>query len=197
MSVKFPLVVISGPAGVGKTTVVKALLKIYPKLRPTVTYTTRQKRVKSTEDKIMHYVSIEEFERRRDNNEFLEWALVHGDYYGTHKVETEELLQNYPVILNIDVQGAKQVKQLFEDRVVTIFLLPESHEQIVDHIIKRGEMTEGSFQERLRSAEHELSHQDYFDYMIVNHEGKLNETIDQITAILRPRLIALIGSLDI
>ena len=184
----FPLIVISGPAGVGKTTVVKALRKMYPELCSSVTYTTRAPRNYSVEDKIMHYVSKMEFEKRRDNGEFLEWAVVHGDFYGTHRLETEDLLQNNPVIFNIDVQGAEQIKELYGPRVLTIFLLPESHEQMVDHIKKRGEMTDGSFAARLKSAEMELSRQDKFDYKIVNHEGQLHETIEQIQTILAPIL---------
>lgn len=183
-----PLIVISGPAGVGKTTVVKALLKIYPSLHSSVTYTTRQKRHKSTEDKVMHYVTVEEFERLKHDGAFIEWAVVHGDFYGTHKQETEDLLKTNPVIFNIDVQGAEQLKTLYKDRVMTIFLAPESQEQMVDHIKKRGEMTEGSFQERLKSAERELAKQDDFDYKIVNFEGKLNETIEKIIDILKPYL---------
>ena len=185
---KNPLIVISGPAGVGKTTVAKSLLKIYPELRSSVTFTTRKKREKSKEDKKMFYVDVDEFDERKKNKEFLEWATVHGDFYGTHKEETEKLLKTNPVIFNIDVQGAEQIKELYKDQVITIFLLPESHEQIVDHIKKRGEMSEGSFQERLKSAEKELAKQDDFDYKIVNYEGKLNETIEAIVEILKPHL---------
>ena len=183
-------IIISGPAGVGKTTVAKALLKTYPHLRSSVTYTTRHKRQNSTEDKKMYYVEKEEFERRRDVGEFLEWAVVHGDYYGTHKAETEALLRISPVLFNIDVQGAQQLKRLYGDAVVAIFLLPESHEQLVDHLRERGEMSEGTFQARLRSAEHELSAQDSFDYRVVNAEGKLNETVEHIRAIIDPLLAA-------
>ncbi len=180
----FPLIVICGPAGVGKTTVVKTLLKIYPLLHSSVTYTTRQKRWKSTEDKVMHNITIPEFAARREKGEFLEWALVHGDLYGTHRRETENLLETNPVIFNIDVQGAEQIKKQYGERVTTIFLLPESHEQMVSHIRRRGEMTEGSLEERLKSAEKELMEQDKFDHKVVNREGKLNETIEAISSII-------------
>jgi len=187
---KHPLIVISGPAGVGKTTVAKALKKIYPQLQTSVTFTTRQKRTQSTEDKKMYYVERDEFLQRVENDEFLEWATVHGDLYGTHKGETEAILEASPVLFNIDVQGAQQIKKLYGEQVITIFLLPESTEQMVDHIKKRGEMSEGSFKERLKSAEKELAKQDEFDHKIVNYEGKLNETIDTVLALIEPYLKA-------
>ncbi|HAT03478.1 MAG TPA: guanylate kinase [Candidatus Magasanikbacteria bacterium] len=195
MKLYHPLVVICGPAGVGKTTVVKSLLKIFDELKSSITFTTREKRHKSTEDKIMHYVSMKEFEERRDRGEFLEWANVHGDLYGTHRTETEKLLKDYPVVFNIDVQGAEQVKKMYKDQVITIFLVPESHEQMVDHIKNRGEMSKGSFRQRLKSAEHELAKQDEFDYKIVNKEGELNETIEKIVSILEEKTV-LRGGLD-
>lgn len=189
-----PLIIISGPAGVGKTTVAKALLKIYPELRSSVTYTTRKKRERMTEDKKMYYVETEEFEQRKAANEFLEWAVVHGDLYGTHRGETEAILKTNPVLLNIDVEGARQLKEYYGDRVRSLFLLPESHEQMVDHLKYRGEMTEGNFAARLASAEKELLRQDEFDYRVVNKEGRLNETIRAIQEILDPILLSSLGS---
>jgi len=180
-----PLIIISGPAGVGKTTVAKALLKTFPELKTGVTYTTRKPRALSTEDKKMYYVSREEFEQRRDANEFLEWAVVHGDYYGTHRAETEKVMALGPVLLNIDVQGAEQLMSVYKERCISIFLLPESHEQMVDHIKNRGEMSEGNFQARLKSAEFELAKKDHFKYQITNREGKLNETIAAIAELVR------------
>lgn len=185
----YPLVIISGPAGVGKTTVAKSLLKIYPTLRSSVTFTTRKKREGMTEDKIMHHVSVEEFEQRKNNREFLEWAVVHGDLYGTHRAETEAVLETNPVLLNIDVEGARQLKERYGDRIRSIFLVPESHEQMVDHLKNRGEMSQGNFAARLASAEKELRRQDEFDVKIVNREGHLHETIQAIQEILDPLLL--------
>ena len=184
----FPLIIISGPAGVGKTTVAKALLKTFPELKTSVTYTTRKPRQLSSEDKKMYYRTREEFETRQNAEEFLEWATVHGDYYGTHRAETEAVLNAHPVLFNIDVQGAEQLMEHFGDRCITIFLLPESYEQMVDHIKNRGEMTEGNFQARLKSAEFELAKKDKFTHQIINAEGKLTETIEKIAEIIRPYL---------
>jgi guanylate kinase len=183
-----PLIIISGPAGVGKTTVAKALFKIYPSLRSSVTYTTRKPRTLSTEDKKMYYVTPEEFTQKQAANGFLEWAKVHGDFYGTAKDETVEILKTNPVLFNIDVQGAEQLMNTFPGSCLTIFLVPESQEQMVDHIKNRGEMTEGAFQTRLKSAEFELSKRDLFQNQIVNKEGKLSETIEKIAQIIEPAM---------
>lgn len=183
-----PLIVISGPAGVGKTTVAKALLKTFPQLRSSVTFTTRKPRQNSTEDKKMYYVNEDEFKQKSKNNEFLEWAMVHGDYYGTDEKETTATLQKNPVIFNIDVQGAEQLMNKFPDQCTTIFLLPESHEQLVDHIKNRGEMSEGDFRARLKSAEKELAKKDIFMHQIINAEGKLTETINKIAELIKPKL---------
>ncbi len=183
-----PLIIISGPAGVGKTTVAKALLKTFPVLRSSVTYTTRRPREFSSEDKKMYYVSRDEFLAKGKRGDFLEWAEVHGDLYGTDRAETLRALNEHPVIFNIDVQGAEQLMGEFPGSCITAFLLPESHEQMVDHIKNRGEMTEGNFQARLKSAEIELAKKDRFQHQIVNEEGKLSETIEQISRIVAPAI---------
>lgn len=183
----YPLIVIVGPAAVGKTTVVKTLLKKYPLLKSTVTYTTRQPRQKTGgEDKVMVHVSVDDFLKRKAEEEFIESAMVHGEWYGTHAEETLLLLETNPVIFNIDIQGMVQIKQRFGKRAISIFIAPESMDTIVRRLRARGESTEEDFQARLKSAELELQHQDDCDYKIVNIEGKIQETIDHISAIIEP-----------
>lgn len=184
----YPFVVIAGPTGVGKTTVIKLLRAKYPQIQTSVTYTTRAPRPWAQEDKIMHHVDREEFERRRDAGEFLEWALVHGEYYGTHKGETEALLSRGVVLGNIDVQGAEQLKALYKDRMITLFLAPESFDQIIEHVKRRGNMTESELEARLDSAKKELARQDEFDHIVLNREGKLDETVKAVEKILKPYL---------
>ncbi len=182
-------IIISGPAGIGKSTVAKALQARYPVLLASVTYTTRPARPGAVEDKKIYYVTTENFESDIAKGEFLEWARVHGQYYGTHKTETLKLLETNPVIFNIDVQGMQQlIKFLPADKLITIFLLPESTEQTIAHIRKRGHIEPADFAARMESAERELAHQDDFQYIIINSEGKLPETVDKIAQIIEPHL---------
>lgn len=184
----FPLIIIAGPSGVGKTTVIKELLRRNVDYRASVTYTTRPARKKSTEDKIMHHVSQAAFDDLRRRGEFLEWATVHGYLYGTHGPETEKLLHGHPVILNIDVEGARQIRGKFGDRVIGIFILPESREQMIERIKKRGDITEKELSLRLASADKELRRQSEFEYTVVNREGKLEDTLTEIQGILDKKI---------
>jgi guanylate kinase len=181
----FPLIIIVGPAAVGKTTIIKAIRNLFPDLRTSVTYTTRAPRQKTgSEDKIMFHVSPEEFMSRKEKGEFIESAIVHGDWYGTHAEETEALLATNPVIFNVDVQGLEQLKTLYGKRAVSIFIAPESVDVIIRRLRARGESSEENFQARLQSAEKELAKQDGCDYKIVNIEGKIQDTIDQVAEII-------------
>ncbi len=185
-----PIIIISGPAGVGKTTVAKALQRDYPNLETSVTYTTRQPRAEAPEDKKIYYITIPEFEDMITQGEFLEWAKVHGQYYGTHKNKTLEKLKTHPVIFNIDIQGAKQVMENTAGHpLISIFLVPESIDQIKERIIKRGHSDPSDLALRLESAEKELKEQGIYQYQIINSEGRLKETIAQVEKILAPYLI--------
>ncbi|HOX61220.1 MAG TPA: guanylate kinase [Candidatus Magasanikbacteria bacterium] len=183
-----PLFVIAGPAGVGKTTIIQNLRKIFPELRPTVTYTTRTKRRFGTEDKVVHYVDQSEFDRRRLAGEFIETAYIHGEWYGTHRAETEDVMSDFPVIMNIDVQGFAQIKKEYGERVISIFIAPESLEQLRAHMVSRGDSDEANIQTRLKTAEMELAHQDEFDYVVLNREGKMEETLAKIKDIFTEKL---------
>lgn len=184
----YPIIVICGPTGVGKTTIVKILLSQFPEIKTSVTYTTRPPRENSTEDKKMYHVTREEFETRKDAGEFLEWAHVHNDYYGTHEAETMTLLETNPVIFNVDIQGMQQLKERYGDKVISIFLAPESIEQLILHIKKRGDMSEHEFTTRLQAAQELLEHKHEFDHIVVNYEGKIDQSLEQIIHILEPYL---------
>lgn len=182
-----PIIIISGPAGVGKTTIAKALQQKHPEIEASVTYTTRPERLAAPEDKKIYYTNDQKFEQMIKRGEFLEWAKVHGKYYGTHREKTLEKLKTNPVIFNIDVQGAKQIfKEMKGEKIISIFLLPESIEQIKNHIIKRGHSEPDDLQRRLESAQKELAEQDLYTYKIVNSEGKISQAIERIEEIIKP-----------
>lgn len=184
-----PIIIISGPAGVGKTTVAKALQRNHPNLQTSVTYTTRPPRPEAPEDKKIYYINNAEFEKMIEEEKFLEWAKVHGQYYGTHKEETLNKLKENPVIFNIDIQGAKQImEKMAGEQIVSIFLLPDTKEQIKERILKRGHSDPEDLSRRLETAEKELLEQDIYQYKITNSEGKIDETISQVEKILAPYL---------
>lgn len=183
-----PIIIIAGPAGVGKSTVAKALQKKYKSLKASVTYTTRPPRPRAKEDKKIYYVSKTEFKDLVKKKEFLEWAEVHKNYYGTHRDKTMALLNKYPVIFNIDVQGARQLMKQYPDNYISFFLMPESAEQIINHIERRGPVDKKDLKNRLESAKKEILASHYFDYCIVNNEGKLKVTVSKIEKIILPYL---------
>ncbi|MDO8509755.1 MAG: guanylate kinase [bacterium] len=186
MSALHTIIIIAGPTGVGKTTVAKALQRKYKQLKASVTFTTRTPRPQAKEDKKVYFVSNKEFKQRLAKKEFLEWALVHKKYYGTHRAKTLELLEKYPVIFNIDVQGARQLMRHFPDNCISIFLMPESSEQIIEHIRQRGPIDPKDLENRLKSSKKEILASRYFDHIIVNNEGKVRHTINTIEKIILP-----------
>ncbi|MGC9120106.1 MAG: guanylate kinase [Sulfurihydrogenibium sp.] len=175
------LYVISSPAGGGKTTIVNLLLQELNFLRRVITYTTRQKRKNEIDGVDYVFLKKEEFEKLISENAFLEYAVVHGNYYGTPKKETSELLEKgYDVLLVIDVQGMKQVKQIYPE-VVTIFIIPPSIEELVNRMKLRGESVE-DIEKRLKTAEKEIPHWKEYDYIVIN--DNLLEAKDSIKSII-------------
>jgi len=176
-----PIIVICGPTAVGKTTVVKKLLQKLNYLSTAVTYTTRAKRAES-EDKDMRYISQQEFEDKIREDHFLEWAEFSGDYYGTSKPESLETLKHKPLLLNIEVKGSLQIKSKFPNALL-IYILPENLEQLLERFRQRG-WAGTKFTERKEAAEWSLSQADKFDYQVVNKEGLVEHTVDQIAKII-------------
>lgn len=164
---------ISGPSGVGKTTIVHALLAELDDLVRSISYTTRPRRRDEINGKDYHFVSEELFKKLIRQGEFLEYARVFGHYYGTSRREIRELLSSGKcVIKELDVQGAEQLRRqgrrLKIPRPVFIFLLPPSREELIRRLSKRA--TEGETQKRarLRAAEKELAEASKFDHIIMN-----------------------------
>jgi guanylate kinase len=164
------LFVITAPSGAGKTSLIKALLQAEPGLKLSTSYTTRAPRPGEQNGREYHFVDEPTFLAMRDRGEFLENAEVHGNRYGTSKkVITETLDRGQDLILEIDWQGARQVRKLYPD-CVGIFILPPSMEELERRLRGRGQDAEAVIQRRLANAQAELTHANEFDYAIINKD---------------------------
>lgn len=164
------LFVISAPSGAGKTSLVQAITKQISHVFVSVSYTTRPKRPAEQEGVHYNFVSVEEFKRMLAANEFLEHAQVFDNYYGTSKTWLEQkLAQGLDIILEIDWQGAQQVRKIFPD-AIQIFILPPSRAVLLQRLRSRGQDSEEVIARRTRDAITEMSHCREFDYVIVNDD---------------------------
>lgn len=167
---KGKLFVISGPSGAGKGTLRRELFKRVPNLVYSVSVTTRKPRAGERNGVDYFFISEEEFERMKRNGELLEWAQVHGNLYGTpRKFVESKLSEGKSVVLEIDVQGALQVKRSFPEAVL-IFILPPSEEELFRRLKKRGTETENEMELRLKNAQWEMNRMDVYDYAVVNDD---------------------------
>lgn len=176
------IAIITGPSAVGKTTIAKEVLKKLKNFRPSTTYTTRDKRAKESEDKIMFYVSETEFRNMIDDGKFIEWAQVYGNFYGTSKEALQETLKKHNVLMNIDVQGARTIKKKFTKHI-SIFIMPEKMEDIEARINAR-QMDPVMKKRRIEMAKIEMAQSDLFDYKIINYNNHLDKAVDKVLKIL-------------
>src|SRR5579872_5287380 len=174
------IVIVSGPAGVGKTTICEQLLK-RPNFVRSISVTTRVARPNEREGIDYEFWNKVAFEKSRDEGVFLEWAVYDGNYYGTRRAPVEEKLrQNKNVILNIEVQGAAQIRKLGLP-VVSFFLRPPSMEVLRQRIARPG-LSPEVIERRMRTAEVEIGRANEYDYQIVNDE--IGTTVDEIVQAL-------------
>lgn len=167
MKEKGLLLVISGPSGAGKGTICKALIDKNT-MWLSVSATTRAPREGEIEGKNYYFLPHDEFLSRIEKNDFLEYAEVYGNYYGTPKSNVKEMLENgKDVILEIDIQGALKVKEVFPEGIF-IFILPPSMEELKQRIIKRGSETPESLMTRFKSAYKEINYVSKYSYAVVN-----------------------------
>lgn len=182
MEEKNLVAIITGPSAVGKTTIAKEVLKKLKNFKPSTTYTTRPQR-KESEDKKMYYISEKDFRQMIDDDQFIEWAQVHGNFYGTSKEDTLKTLENHNILMNIDVQGAKIIKKKFP-RHISIFIMPEKISDIAERINQR-DMPKVMKERRIQNASYELEQAPLFDYRITNYNGRLKDSVEQVLKILK------------
>ncbi len=164
------LFVIAAPSGAGKTSLVKALLQRKPELHVSVSYTTRKIRPTEQDGREYHFISVAEFQRLVSQGQFLEYAQVFDNFYGTGRRPVEiELARGGNVVLEIDWQGARQVRKAMAE-CVTVFVLPPSRHALEERLRNRRTDSEEVIARRLRDAVGDMSHWDEFDYVVVNDD---------------------------
>ena len=179
------LIVISGPSGVGKDSVLQAMKTRGLPFHFVVTTTTRTPRPEEVNGRDYFFVSKEEFARMIDNGEFFEYAIVYKDYKGNSKKQVHDaLVCGQDVVMRLDVQGAATVRKLAPE-VVLIFLTTQSEKELVDRLKSRKTDTAEDLSLRIATAQQELKRAVEFDYVIVNADGCLDETVDTVIAIIR------------
>jgi guanylate kinase len=183
------LFIVSSPSGGGKTSLVKTLLEAEPQLRLSVSYTTRPPRPGEEDGRDYHFVSAAEFERMLEAGEFLESAVIYGNRYGTsQKLIEREQAQGRDVVLEIDWQGAQQIRRVMR-QVVSIFILPPSPEVLESRLRARGQDSEDVVARRLASAREEISHVSEYEYVIINDD--FNRAAQDLRSIIRAERLKL------
>ena len=182
-SQKGTLFIIAAPSGAGKTSLVKTLLEKDPNICVSISHTTRAKRPLEQDGKDYHFVSIEQFNVLLKEHAFLEHAEVFGNHYGTSKHHVEELLSSgMDVILEIDWQGARQVRQLMPG-TLSIFILPPSMNSLKERLSNRAQDSESVIAKRMEQAVDEMSHHGEFDFLVINDD--FDEASHQLLTIIQ------------
>ena len=181
-----PVFVITGPSGVGKGTLIRGLLERVPGLELSVSATTRSPRPGEHDGVDYHFLTAEEFDRHVAAGDFVEHATYSGNRYGTLRSELErQLKRGVPVVLEIELQGARQVRRAMPD-AVAVFIAPPSPEALRARLVGRGTDTPEQVDERLRTAERELEAQTEFSHVVVN--DRLEDATDELERIVRDEL---------
>lgn len=183
------LLLFCGPSGSGKTTIVRHLLDTDPRLAFSISATTRPKRETETDGVDYHFISVNEFKRRIDAGEFVEWEEVYKDrFYGTLRSEVDRLWrENKVVVFDVDVEGGLQLKKTFGELLLAVFVMPPSVEALHQRLTARQSETPESLKARVGKAEHELTYAFRFDRVIVNDtlEHALEEAKQVVSEFIR------------
>ncbi|WP_019223868.1 guanylate kinase [Bartonella rattaustraliani] len=175
------LLILSSPSGAGKSTLSRLLLQD-GQLELSVSMTTRQRRPSEVDGVHYHFISKKEFERKRDGNEFIEWAEVHGNYYGTLRESVENALNaGKDMLFDIDYQGTKQLQKKMSGDTVSVFILPPSMKELISRLHRRAEDNQDIIELRLKNARKELQYWHSYDYIVVNED--LNQSVSLMRSI--------------
>jgi guanylate kinase len=165
------MLVLSSPSGAGKSTIARNLLESDPSLELSVSVTTRARRPSEIDQVHYHFLSMREFERLRDSDALLEWAEVHGNFYGTPREPAEAAMaQGRDMLFDIDWQGAKQLNEKMRADIVSIFILPPSMSELKSRLRRRAEDSDETIATRLANARTEIEHWREYDYVVVNDD---------------------------
>lgn len=177
------LLIVAAPSGAGKTTLVKGLLQEDPLIHLSISYTTRKPRTGEVDGREYHFVDVETFQIMRERGDFLEWAEVHGNFYGTSRIWIQErMAEGQDILLEIDWQGAQQVRKHIPT-AIGIFILPPSMAELERRLTGRGTDQPEVIARRLAAAQEEMSHANEFEYAIINNE--LREALADLCAVTR------------
>jgi guanylate kinase len=175
------LFVISGPSGCGKSTLVKHILDDVENVTFSVSYTTRKRRDAEKEGKDYFFISEEAFKKLIQEDKLVEWAVVHKNYYGTARRELERKSGVGDLLLDIDVQGARQIKDKVK-KAVFVFILPPLFRELKRRLEQRGQESKKSIQKRLETAKKEIRQYYHFDYIIINNQ--LDKAVEELKAVI-------------
>jgi guanylate kinase len=176
-------IIISAPSGAGKTTLCQALKKRLPDLNFSVSHTTRPPRNNEQDGVDYHYISKEKFLEMTDREEFLEWAKIHGNYYGTARKNVEDTLQKgKDLVLELDVQGVEALRNL-KYKGLYIFILPPSMEELEKRLTERGTESDDQIKQRLEAGKKEIEKKHLYDFTVINEN--IDVSVEAILTIIR------------
>jgi len=196
------MLVLSSPSGAGKSTLSRLLIEKDKTIQLSVSVTTRERRTTEVEGVHYHFLrNRRQFENMRDGNELLEWAEVHGNFYGTPREPVEQALaEGRDMLFDIDYQGTLQLYEQKREDIVSVFILPPSAAELKQRLERRAEDAAGVIERRLRNARTEIAHWGDYDYVLVNED--LDTTFSALTSILsaerlrRQRQVELVGRVE-
>jgi len=182
------LLLIASPSGAGKTTLTRDLLAHFPDFTFSISHTTRKPRASEVDGRDYYFIDRERFSQLRDAHAFLEWAEVHGNYYGTSLSELERARREHKhgIVFDVDYQGARQIKAMCPS-CVSVFILPPTLEELGRRLRNRGSEDEASIERRYKNARSEIEHYGLFDYLLVNDD--LDRTKVRMRSIVEAELV--------